>query len=142
MTPWIAIGIYLVSPGTATSPPGFVYGTFVSLFVFFNCFALIQWLQYRQIGKWRDYLYGESLACIAAFGAARDGQSSRRDSQRPSNRGKGNASITLRGRKRRHRCRGAGRHLTFGHVIESREPDGADHPDDKREDRPPHALHQ
>jgi hypothetical protein len=61
VTPWIAIGIYLVSPGNAASPPGFVYGIFVSLFVFFNCFALNQWLQYRRIGKWRDYLYGESV---------------------------------------------------------------------------------
>ena len=61
VTPWIAIGIYLVSPGNAASPPGFVYGIFVSLFVFFNCFALNQWLQYRRIGKWSDYLYGETV---------------------------------------------------------------------------------
>jgi hypothetical protein len=60
-TPWIAIGIYLVSPGNAASPPGFVYGIFISLFVFFNCFALNQWLQYRRIGKWGDYLHGESV---------------------------------------------------------------------------------
>jgi Heliorhodopsin len=60
-TPWIAIGIYLVSPGNAASPPGFVYAIFVSLFVCFNCFALNQWLQYRRIGKWRDYLHGESV---------------------------------------------------------------------------------
>lgn len=65
-------------PGQCGQPAGVVHGTFVSLFVFFNCFALNQWPQYRQIGKRRDYLYGESLACIAAFGAARDGQSSRR----------------------------------------------------------------
>ena len=61
VTPWIAISIYLVSPGNAASPPGFVYGIFFSLFVFFNCFALNQWLQYRQIGKWSDYLYGERV---------------------------------------------------------------------------------
>jgi len=61
ITPWIAIGIYLVSPGNAANPPGFVYGIFVSLFIFFNCFALNQWLQYRQIGKWSDYLYGETV---------------------------------------------------------------------------------
>ncbi len=61
VTPWVAIAIYLVSPGNAASPPGFVYGIFFSLFVFFNCFALNQWLQYRQVGKWRDYLYGESV---------------------------------------------------------------------------------
>jgi len=50
-----------VSPGNAASPPGFVYGIFVSLFVFFNCFAVNQWLQYRRIGKWSDYLYGETV---------------------------------------------------------------------------------
>jgi hypothetical protein len=61
ITPWIAIGIYLWSPGNPASPPGFVYGIFISLFVFFNCFAVNQWLQYRQIGKWRDYLYGEKV---------------------------------------------------------------------------------
>ncbi len=61
ITPWIAIGIYLVSPTSPTSPPAFVYGIFVSLFVFFNCFALNQWLQYRRVGKWKDYLYGETV---------------------------------------------------------------------------------
>jgi hypothetical protein len=31
------------------------------LFVFFKCFALNQWLQYRQVGKWKNYLYGERV---------------------------------------------------------------------------------
>lgn len=57
--PWIAIGVYLVSPGSAAEPPGFVYGIYVSLFLFFNVFALNMWLQYRARGRWADYLYGE-----------------------------------------------------------------------------------
>ncbi len=57
--PWIAIGLYLFTPGSAAQPPGFVYGIFFSLFVFFNVFALNMWLQYRQIGRWRSYLHGE-----------------------------------------------------------------------------------
>jgi hypothetical protein len=61
ITPWIAIGVYLVSPGIAANPPGFVYGLFISLFVFFNSFALNQWLQYRQVAAWNDYLYGETV---------------------------------------------------------------------------------
>jgi hypothetical protein len=61
ITPWVAIGIYLVSPGNAASPPGFVYGIFISLFILFNSFALNQWLQYRQVGRWSDYLYGETV---------------------------------------------------------------------------------
>jgi hypothetical protein len=58
--PWVAIGVYMVTPGSAADPPGFVYGIFVSLFLFFNVFALNMWLQYRQIGPWRSYLFGES----------------------------------------------------------------------------------
>ncbi|MGK2965574.1 MAG: heliorhodopsin HeR, partial [Tepidiformaceae bacterium] len=59
--PWVAIGIYLMSPGSEATAPGFVYGIFVSVFVFFNGFALNMWLQYRRIGPWRNYLFGESV---------------------------------------------------------------------------------
>jgi hypothetical protein len=31
------------------------------LFIFFNCFAVNMILQYKQIGPWRDYLFGEKL---------------------------------------------------------------------------------
>lgn len=57
--PWIAIAVYLFSPGSDAAPPGFVYGIFFSLFVFFNAFAVNQYLQYRQVGKWKSYLFGE-----------------------------------------------------------------------------------
>ncbi|MEI8052009.1 MAG: heliorhodopsin HeR [Actinomycetes bacterium] len=57
--PWVAIGVYLAGPGSSSSPPGFVYGIFFSLFVFFNLFALTQWLQYKKVGRWADYLVGE-----------------------------------------------------------------------------------
>lgn len=57
--PWIAIAIYLIGPGADQHAPGFVYGIFVSLFILFNCFAINQWLQYKQLGKWTDYLFGE-----------------------------------------------------------------------------------
>ncbi|MEO8510928.1 MAG: heliorhodopsin HeR [Chloroflexota bacterium] len=59
IVPWIAIGIYLIGPGADV--PGFVYAIFVSLFVFFNSFAINQVLQYRQIGPWRNYLFGERV---------------------------------------------------------------------------------
>ncbi|MGE3414063.1 MAG: heliorhodopsin HeR [Dehalococcoidia bacterium] len=59
IVPWIAIAIYFASPGSAADPPAFVYGIFISLFVFFNVFALNMWLQYRRIGPWRDYVFGE-----------------------------------------------------------------------------------
>ncbi len=59
--PWVAIAIYFTSPGFEASPPGFVVGIFVSLFVFFNCFAVNMVLQYRRAGPWRDYLFGEAV---------------------------------------------------------------------------------
>lgn len=59
IVPWVAIGIYLWGPGASAEPPAFVYAIFVSLFVFFNSFAINQVLQYRQIGPWRDYRFGE-----------------------------------------------------------------------------------
>lgn len=65
--PWIAI--YVVSPGTAANPPGFVYGIFVSLFILFNVFALNMWLQYRRIGPWRDYLFGERVYVLLSLTA-------------------------------------------------------------------------
>ncbi|CAN5790809.1 heliorhodopsin HeR [soil metagenome] len=67
VVPWVAIGIYLVSPGFDANPPGFVYGIFVSLFVFFNIFAVVMVLQYRQVGKWADYVYGESTYILLSL---------------------------------------------------------------------------
>ena len=57
--PSIAIGIYLWAPGSSAEPPAFVYAIFASLFVFYNSFALNMVLQYREIGPWRSYLFGE-----------------------------------------------------------------------------------
>lgn len=61
VVPWIAVVINIISPkGPAeASVPGFVYGVVISLFLLFNCFAIVQWKQYRANGKWADYLYGE-----------------------------------------------------------------------------------
>jgi len=59
IVPWLAIGVYLIGPGAHDHAPGFVYGIYISLFVFFNIFALNQWLQYKKVGRWSDYLVGE-----------------------------------------------------------------------------------
>jgi len=61
LVPWIGIGIYLWSPTTESSPPEFVYGIFFSIFIFFNSFAINMILQYKRIGPWRNYLFGEAM---------------------------------------------------------------------------------
>ena len=39
----------------------------MSLFVFFNSFALNQWLQYRGIGPWRSYAFGERAYLVLSL---------------------------------------------------------------------------
>ena len=58
------------SPRTSSGPtqiPGFVYGIFVSLFVFFSELRVNQWLQYREIGPWRSYAYGEKAYLVLSL---------------------------------------------------------------------------
>jgi hypothetical protein len=60
--PWLVVFVTLLisatEPGSAPIP-GFVIAIFVTLFAFFNIFAVNMVLQYRKIGRWRDYFYGE-----------------------------------------------------------------------------------
>ena len=62
--PWIAVAIYLAG---AQDPPGFVYAIFASLFVFFNVFAVNMLLQYKRVGRWREYLYGERVYMLLSL---------------------------------------------------------------------------
>lgn len=59
--PWVAMAIYFVAAEVNSSMgvPNFVWAIFFSLFVFFNLFAINMWLQYKKVGKWSNYLYGE-----------------------------------------------------------------------------------
>lgn len=61
IVPWIAIAIYFFgSLATAEEAvPSFVYFILPTLFIFFFSFALNMVLQYKKIGPWRDYLFGE-----------------------------------------------------------------------------------
>ena len=65
--PWVALFWYLVGP--SGEMPSFVYAIFLSIFVLFNLFALNQFLQYRRVGRWRDYLYGERVYLVLSLTA-------------------------------------------------------------------------
>jgi len=46
--PWVVIGIYLFGAGSGDGgPPGFVYGIFGFIFLFFNVFAINMVRQYK-----------------------------------------------------------------------------------------------
>ncbi|MFA6963938.1 MAG: heliorhodopsin HeR [Patescibacteria group bacterium] len=67
IAPWLVIALYLWSPGSASNPPTFVYWIFFSIFLFFNVFAINQVLQYKKVGRWSDYLYGERAYIILSL---------------------------------------------------------------------------
>jgi hypothetical protein len=59
--PWAVIGIYFWGNQQygGGGVPTFVYGIYVSIFLFFMSFAVNMYLQYKGKGKWSDYLFGE-----------------------------------------------------------------------------------
>jgi len=60
--PWLVVAGYLaLGAHMGSKAPTFVYWIFVSIFVFFSCFAINMLLQYKKIGPWKDYLYGERV---------------------------------------------------------------------------------
>lgn len=63
IVPWIVIGLYFwaASQYGGGQIPSFVYWIYVSIFIFFNCFALNMFLQYKQWGPWKNYLFGERV---------------------------------------------------------------------------------
>jgi hypothetical protein len=63
IVPWIVVGIYFWAAAAFGEGdiPTFVYWIYVSIFIFFNCFAINMYLQYKKIGKWRDYIFGEKV---------------------------------------------------------------------------------
>ncbi|MBS3748605.1 MAG: heliorhodopsin HeR, partial [Candidatus Thermoplasmatota archaeon] len=62
--PWVIIFIPLIA---AESVPDFVVAIFISIAVFFNLFAINMVLQYKKVGKWKDYLYGEKMYIVLSL---------------------------------------------------------------------------
>ena len=68
VVPWLAITLAIVGAEvTYGGVPAFVVGIFVSLFVLFNSFAVNQWLQYRKVGPWRSYAFGEASYVVLSL---------------------------------------------------------------------------
>ncbi len=61
IVPWVVMGLYFFAALKAggDAVPSFVYAIFWSLFVTFNVFSVAMILQYKKVGKWKDYMYGE-----------------------------------------------------------------------------------
>jgi hypothetical protein len=69
IVPWVVIALYFFSAVASPSAdvPTFVYFILPILFVFFNIFAINMVLQYKKVGKWSDYLYGEKVYILLSL---------------------------------------------------------------------------
>lgn len=68
IVPWLAVAFTMWLGADKGSPaPTFVYWIFVSIFIFFSCFAANMILQYKKIGPWKNYLYGERVYIILSL---------------------------------------------------------------------------
>ncbi len=73
IAPWIGIFSILLAYGAqpdlpeGSSIPVFVYVIVATLFASFNVFAITMVLQFRRIGRWRDYLVGEKTYMVMSL---------------------------------------------------------------------------
>lgn len=67
IAPWIAILLYMFGTGEFDRVPWFVWAIVGTYFAAFNTFPVNMILQYKKIGKWRDYLYGERTYIVLSL---------------------------------------------------------------------------
>jgi hypothetical protein len=68
IVPWIVFTIYIIGSHIyGGSVPAFLYWIYATLFIFFVGFTVNTFLQYRKIGRWADYLYGERVYMILSL---------------------------------------------------------------------------
>lgn len=69
LIPWLVIVAFFIGAvqSTGVEIPTFVYFIVATIFVTFNIFAINMVLQYKKIGKWQDYLYGEKAYMILSL---------------------------------------------------------------------------
>lgn len=69
ITPWLLIVIYMFNNGDLSQLPWFVIPGLVFYFLTFNLFAFNQYFQYKKVGPWKDYIYGERMyVWLSLFG--------------------------------------------------------------------------
>jgi uncharacterized membrane protein len=67
--PWVVIFAYFIAAvnSAGANPPTFVYMILFIYLVLFMVFAVNMVLQYKGVGRWKDYLYGERVYIILSF---------------------------------------------------------------------------
>jgi hypothetical protein len=67
--PWVVFLIYTVGVEIwgGGGIPTFVFFIYGTIFISFNCFAINMYLQYKKIGNWKNYLFGEKIYMILSL---------------------------------------------------------------------------
>jgi hypothetical protein len=67
--PWVVVFAFFIGAANSAGVkiPGFVYGIVATIIVTFSIFALNMVLQYKRVGRWADYLYGERTYMILSL---------------------------------------------------------------------------
>lgn len=75
IVPWIMIALYFYNGITNFNEvneqaiPDYAIASFFVLFLFYNTFAINMYLQYRKMGWWKDYLFGEKVYIFLSLSA-------------------------------------------------------------------------
>ena len=69
LAPWAVILIYMLGNGNYDMVPWFVWAIVGVYFVAFNTFPINMILQYKKVGKWENYLYGERVYIVLSLAA-------------------------------------------------------------------------
>jgi len=69
VAPWVAIFLYMFGTRNFDMVPWFVWAIVGTYFIAFNTFPINMILQYKGVGKWKDYLYGERTYIVLSLAA-------------------------------------------------------------------------
>ena len=67
ITPWLAMSVNLFYYGEQA--PSAIFVILIVQGIFFFCFGLNQWLQYRAVGRWSNYVFGEKTYLVLSLAA-------------------------------------------------------------------------
>ncbi|MDP3130360.1 MAG: heliorhodopsin HeR [Bacillota bacterium] len=69
LAPWVVIILYMsgASSDVVNAVPWFVWAIVITYFIAFNTFPVNMVLQYKRVGKWSNYLYGERTYIVLSL---------------------------------------------------------------------------
>lgn len=67
IAPWVVIWMYIFGSGEIADAPWFAWAILAAYFLAFNAFPFNMIAQYKKMGKWKDYLYGERTYIVLSL---------------------------------------------------------------------------